>query len=147
MVRIDAKIEIALPPEKVWSRIWLSDVEKLPKWRPLVKKVTTTSKRRKGVGVTWREIHEIEGHRLVGERECIEWMENKIFAWRSTSGLTVIGSWTLKPTERGTEITVMMDLGFPQKIGGKAINQEETGARIRVGLTKDLEFMKKILEK
>lgn len=147
MVRIDAKISIALPPEHVWSHIWLSNVETLPRWRPLVKKVSITSKQRSGAGMTWHEIHEIEGHRLVGERECIEWVKNRTFTWRSTSGLTVIGSWRLKPTGGGTELAVVMDLGFPNKIGGKAVNQEETAAKMRDGLRKDLRRMKKTLEK
>lgn len=83
-MKIQRSIEIAVPPDKIWS--FLIEPEKIMKWFTLLQKFEYTSKQRSGVGTSFY-YEEKSGGRLMKLNYAVtEWVENKRLAFGLTSG-------------------------------------------------------------
>jgi len=126
---VERTAEIKAPVEKVWAI--LTDWDRLREWAKSVEKFEVTSKQRSGVGMTFREVGVIAGgraQRYDARCDVIEFVENKIIAWRVTSGDKWVRkgnrtSWTVKPTEVGARLTYTSDYEVPYSIFGKIIDK------------------------
>ena len=81
--------------------------------------------------------------------EITESIENKKMTTRSTSGnVTLFGTFSLKPTEAGTEITNVVDYEMPYSILGKIIDKLVVGRKVEkeIDMERSLEKLKSILE-
>ncbi|MFQ6080277.1 MAG: SRPBCC family protein [Candidatus Bathyarchaeia archaeon] len=146
MARIEKSIVINAPPEKVFALS--ADVERMPEWMDTVKEVKVTSKERTGVGATSHWVVEAGGTRAEFDSETTEWVENEKIAWRTTSGnITMFGSGTLKPVERGTEYTWVMDYELPYSILGKIIDKLKVSKDFEKDMARALQNLKNLLEK
>jgi len=84
----------------------MTDWDRYPEWAKSVEKFEVTSKQRSGVGVTIHEVGVPAGrHRYDVHHKITEFVENKIIAFRITSGDKLVrkgskGSWTISPPKR-----------------------------------------------
>ena len=145
MARIEKSIEIGVPPEKVWPMLYW---DRLPEWLDGIKEAEYTSEEKDAVGATAHVIGETAGIKAEFDVEITEYIENKKATWRSTAGnLTAIGLTTLKPTEAGTELTLVMDYDLPYSILGKIVDKLVVGREMENGFERGLKKLKNILEK
>ena len=146
MTRIEKSIEINASPEKVWPLI---AHERIPEWFELFKKVESTSKEKDNVGATHHMTSEIAGvARAEWDGETTEWIENKMYAWRSIGGhFTGFGSMILSPTNTGTKFSMMMDYELPYSVLGKMIDKLRVHRVIDNSINEGLKKLKDMLEK
>ena len=145
MARIEKSIEIKAPAEKVWQLLFW---DRLPEWMDGIKKAEYTSEKRAEVGATAHVISEAAGVKAEWDVEITEYVENEKATWRSTAGnITAFGTTTLKPTEAGTEINLVIDYELPYSILGKIIDRLMVGKEMEKGFERALEKLKNILEK
>jgi len=145
LARVEKSIEIGAPPEKVWPMLYW---DRLPEWLNGIKEAEYTSEEKDSVGATAHVVGETARIKVEWDIEITEYIENKKATWRSTAGnLTAIGLTTLKPTEVGTELTLMMDYDLPYSILGKIVDKLMVGREMEKGFERSLEKLKKILEK
>ena len=151
--RIEKSIEIKASPEKVWEMLaW----DRHPEWIDAMKSVEYTSEvstpeDKFRVGATAHITPVSERAREEFDVEITESLENEKISSRysySIGGVqNVTGSYILKPTEGGTEMTLVYNYEMPWGIFGKVIDRLYNffkGERI---VEKSLEKLKSILEK
>lgn len=145
MTRIERSIEIRAPPEKIWELLaW----DRTPEWYRYIKRAEYTSETRAGVGATAHVIGEAEGQKFEYDIEVTKYVENERAAWRTTSGTwTAFGSGTLKPTEAGTKVTIVINYQLPYSVLGKIIDRLKGRKAMEKGLETALENLKSIVEK
>ncbi|MFB0569463.1 MAG: SRPBCC family protein, partial [Nitrososphaeria archaeon] len=121
---IEKSIEIRAPPEKVWEMLAL---DRFPEWMDSMKSVAYTSEVR-----TSEDKYRVgaSAHVIAREGEFdLEIMENieneKISSrWRGTERVrNTIVTYTLKPTEAGTEMTYAVDYEMPWGVLGKFLDK------------------------
>lgn len=145
MARIEKAIEIAAPPEKVWSMLYW---DRIPEWLDGIKEAEYTSEEKDVVGATAHVVGETAGIRVEFDIEITEYLEFEGATWRSTAGnFTAIGLTTLKPTEAGTELTLVMDYDLPYSILGRIIDKLLVSRDMDSGFERGLEKLKNMLEK
>jgi uncharacterized membrane protein len=146
LTRIEKSIEINAPPEKVWGMV---EHEKLPEWFELFEKAELTSKEDDKLGATHHmtsELYDIV--KIEWDGEITEWIENKMYAWRSIGGpFTGFGSMTLTPTKSGTKFTMVMDYGVPHSFLGKLMDKLLIHEALERAFDEGLKKLKAILEK
>ena len=148
MTRIEKSIEIKAPPEKVWEMLAL---DRCPEWMDDLKsseyitEVHTPEDRYKvGTSAHWKKVKK-EEH----DMEIMESLENEKIVFRTSpiQGVIMTGTFTLKPTEAGTEMAYIVDYEMPWSIFGKILDK----LLVRRTLEKDIEGeskkLKSILEK
>ena len=151
MGRLEKSIEIRAPPEKVWEMFaldrlleWEEGYQKNIKSVEYVSEVRTPEDKYR-VGAS---AHVLTKKQKEFDLEITESLEKEKMTTRSTSGnATLIGTYTLKPTEPGTEVTYMMDYELPHSILGKIIDKLVVGRMMEKEYEKALEKLKSILEK
>jgi len=146
--RIEKSIEIKAPPEKVWEMLAL---DRMPEWMDDLKsseyitEVHTPEDRYKvGTSAHWMKVDK-EDH----DMEIMESLENEKIVFRTSPvhGVRMTGTFTLKPTEAGTEMTYAADYTMPWGVLGKFLDK----VMIKKAMLKDIEgeskSLKSILEK
>jgi len=108
MEKVSYEISISAPPEKVFDII--SGVEDFAKYSSLIKEI----KRLNGKRFLWKI--EVFGIPLTWEAEVTESKKPEIFRWRSVKGVYNAGSYSLKPSGKGTAVRFEMQYTIPIKI-------------------------------
>jgi uncharacterized membrane protein len=146
LTRIEKSIEINALPEKIWPMI---AHERLPEWFDLFQKIELTSKEDDKLGATHKmtsELYDIV--HIEWEGETTEWIENKMYAWRTTGGpFTGFGSMNLTPIKTGTKFTMEMDYGIPYSFLGKLMDKLLIHEALEKAFDEGLKNLKEILEK
>ena len=147
--RLEKSIEIQAPPEKIWE---LLAFDRSPEWMgDMTTKAEYTS-----------EIHSLDDkfkvgttafawtHSGIGSKlEIIESLKYEKMTTRSTSSsrwkMTSISTFTLKPTQRDTEVSYVMDYEF-HSILGKMLNKLVFDRWAETEYEKALQNLKSLLE-
>jgi len=143
LTRVETSIVINAPPEKVWEMLAL---DRMPEWMDDLKsseyitEVHTPEDRYK-VGTT---AHWIKVKKEEHDMEIIESLENEKIAFLTSpiQGVRVTGTFTLKPTEVGTEMTYAVDYTMPWGVLGKFLDK----VMIKRAMLKDIEGESKSLK-
>lgn len=144
--KIEKSVRISAPPEKVF--ILLTDRKEAPKWNKLIKEARVTSKEATGVGSTVHYVGEAGGARGEWDIETTEWVKNKKYAWRTTSGdVAMLTTWTLDEVNGGTELTYEIRYELPYSILGKIIDRLKASRDIENGMIAALQNLKQLSEK
>ena len=144
--RMEKSIAIRVPPKKVWEMLafdkatdWMGDLMTSAEYTSEVQ----TLKDKFKVGAT---VHTCTHSGIESDIEIIESIKNEKITSRTTSrNMTSIGTFSLKPTETGTEVTYVMEYewhSIPWKILGAVLSRW-----IKKDSEKGLEKLRKILEK
>ena len=145
MARIERSIEIKAPSEKVWP---LLSWERCAEFNPSIKSVKSTSEKKRGVGETAHVVGEGDDQKFEYDIEVTEYVENERCSWRTTSGdWTALGTYVLKPTEAGTELTMITDYQLPYSLLGKIIDKLRVRKGVERNIETALENIKSIVEK
>ena len=145
MARIEKSIVINAPPEKVFAKI--VDFEGMIEWNDKIKESKITSKKRKGVGVTFHQVAMPGGTRIESDVEVTEWIENERIDVRSTAGnFTFLGSHILKPVTGGTELTTVANYEMPYSILGKIIDKLKISKDMEKNIESANQYLKNLLE-
>ncbi len=121
-MRVQRSIEIAAPPEKIWS--FLVESEKILKWCITFKKFEYTSEQRSGVGTPLYVEEKAGGPLMKLNFAVTEWVENERLAFSMTSGTGVKGyeqRWIVEATPSGSRFTFTENVELPFGIIGKLI--------------------------
>ena len=144
--KIEKSVKISAPPEKVF--VLLTDRKELPKWNKLIKEARVSSKEQMGVGSTVHYVGEAGGARGEWDSETTEWVKDKKYAWRTTSGdVAMLVAWTLKQIDGATELTYEIRYELPYSILGKIINKLKASKDIENGMIAALQNLKQLSEK
>lgn len=145
MARIEAKVEIRAPLEKVFD--YVADVsDNHPKFFHFVKKVEATSEVKRGSGSTFRYEVKSGGIKNWFENKVIKYVENEVMEWKSIAGMKNEGRWAFAPTEKGTEVTFLMDYELPASYLGKVLDKLFVERQNRKDISESLQRLKAILE-
>ena len=134
---VSMSVEIEAPPEEVWP--FLVEPEKAKQWFTALKIFEWTSEKHEGVGSTfyWKEEANNRIYNL--NFETTEWVENRVFGYRMTSGdffKSYDERWEIDPTPNGSRFTFNDHIEFPYGPFGKVIGwfaakgAKETGAEV-----------------
>lgn len=144
--RIEKSVKINASLEKVFAL--LTDRKEVPKWNKLIKEAIVTSKEQTGVGSTVHYVGEAGGARGEWDIETTEWVKNKKYATRTTSGdLAMLATWTLKEVDGGAELTYEIRYELPYSILGNIINRLRASKDIENGMIAALQNLKQLSEK
>jgi len=145
MARIEAKIEIEVPVEKVFD--YVADVaENHGKFFHFVKKVEATSTLKRGLNATYRYEAKSGGIKNWFENKVTNYVENELMEWTSIAGMKNKGRWAFVPTEKGTEVTFLMDYELPASYLGKVLDKLFVERENRKDIKESLQSLKTILE-
>ncbi|MCK4387238.1 MAG: SRPBCC family protein, partial [Dehalococcoidia bacterium] len=118
-MKVEKSIEIAAPPEKIWSLV--SERENLLRWHPRAQRFDFIGEQRSGVGATFYMEGKSDGGPTRSVCEITEWQENKKFAFHEILGMTkkFDAAFTIEATETGSRLTMLWDTVLPYWIIGK----------------------------
>ena len=121
-MRVQGSIEIAAPPEKIWS--FLVEPEKILEWCITLKKFEYTGEQRSGVGTPFYWEEKAGGPLMKLYFAVTEWVENERLAFSMTSGNLVKGYeqwWSVEAIPSGSRFNFMEEVELPYGIIGKII--------------------------
>lgn len=145
MARIEAKIEIEAPVEKVFDYV-ANVAETHGQFFYFVQKVEATSAVKRGLDSTFRYDVKSAGIKSWFENRVTTFVENELMEWESIGGMKNEGRWTFMPTEKGTEVTFLMDYELPASYLGKVLDKLFVERENRKDISQSLEKLKQILE-
>ncbi len=145
MARIEAKIEVDAPMEKVFD--FVADVpENHPKFFHFVEKVEATSELKRGLGATFKYEVKSGGIKNWFENKITKYSEKEGIEWKSIAGMKNEGGWSFTATKKGTEVTFFMDYELPASYLGKLLDKLFVERENRKDVNQSLQNLKAILE-
>jgi uncharacterized membrane protein len=147
--RIENSIEITAPPEKVWEMLPL---DRLPEWvegyKGELKSVEYTSevrtpKDKLRVGASAHGIPKKQGKPIKFNFEITESLENEKITYRLYGNYRAFVTHILKPLEKGTKMTHIIDYEMPWSILGKILEPLFFRRLMRKEFERDLQNFKK----
>ena len=118
MPRIENLAEISNTPENVIKYLW--DVHNLPNYLP-ISKVKVLEKKEDHIRVS----HKLAAARMNMNLVCdLRKLENDTkLEYRTIKGMNVQGSWILQPTDKGTNLTYIIEYKPPGWILGPVLDK------------------------
>ena len=145
MAKIEAKVEIELPVERVFE--YVADVvETHSRFFDSVEKVEATSELNRGPGSTFRYEAKSGGIKSWFENKITNYVENELMEFESVAGMKNRGKWSFASTPKGTEVTFLFDYELPGSYLGKAIDKIFVERQNRKDVEKSLKRLKDLLE-
>ena len=116
MARVEKRITIQAPPEKVFA--YLNDPSKGPGFWPSLTAVKDVEPLVSG-GHRWRYVYKMAGLNFEGSNETAEFVPNRRLVVRSQGGIEATVTWTLDPQDGGTVVGLNADYKVPIPVLGK----------------------------
>ena len=145
----EASIEIAAPPEKVWS--YLTEREKVLQWAPAeglrVERFDWVGEQQSGVGATFYAVQKVDARIIRLLCEVTEWVEKEKFALHLILGdqKRHDENWAIQATESGSKLTLVLNIVLPYRVIGKIYGLFVRGM-IKRTVEKQLANLKKLAE-
>ena len=148
MTRVETSILIDAPPEKVWEMLAL---DRMPEWMDdlisseYITEVNTPEDRYKvGTSAHWIKVKKEEHDMTITES-----IENEKIVYRTSpiQGAIVDGTFTLKPTEAGTEMTYAADYEMPWGVFGKLFDKLIVERMMKKDIEGEAKSLRNFLEK
>ena len=119
-MRVGRSVEIATPPEKIWP--FLVEPEKILKWCITLDKFEYKGEQRSGAGANFYFEEKAAGKIMKLNFKVTEWVDNRIIAFKMTSGNMVKDyeqKWAVEPGPSGSTFTFMENVELPYGVIGK----------------------------
>jgi uncharacterized protein YndB with AHSA1/START domain len=119
-MKVQRSIEIAAPAVKIWS--FLIEPDKISKWYTTMQQFKYTSQQRSGIGTPFYFEEKAAGRVMKINFIVTEWVENRILAFRMTSGDFLKGyeqRWTIETIPSGSRFTYLENIKLPYGVIGK----------------------------
>ena len=110
-MRIARSILIERPPAAVFALV--SDLKRGPEWFTGITRWEPRSRKRRGVGATYRVLVRVGSVEAGGTLVVTEWKPPRTIAWESEQGIDQRGRWRLRPTASGTELCLEVEFSLP----------------------------------
>ena len=110
-MRVSQRIQIERPPADVFKLI--GDLPQHPaflvgtSWKPV-------SEQTQGLGARYRVLMKVGSVQIGGVVEVIRWEDDAVIEWSAVQGVRQTIRWLLSPTDRGTDLSIVVDY----EIGG-----------------------------
>ncbi|MDA4123647.1 MAG: SRPBCC family protein [Thaumarchaeota archaeon] len=147
MPTLEKSIEIAAPPEVVWSII--ADPSFVPKLYPHVISVTPSHSRIATVGKSVTITAKVAGRKIKASLEATEVVPNQRFSVKHLpDGFldTYLSTITLAPTKKGTNVTEKVEYEAHAGYLGKSVSALFANRLVKENVLKSLENLKEIAE-
>ncbi len=109
MIRLDFTQDIKAPVERVFA--YVTDFRRAAEWQDDVVEATTKSNSRPRVGTKVKTVRLLMGERLESMGQVTEYVPNRKFAFKSTSGPVKYSlSQTFSPSNGGTRLETHMEM-------------------------------------
>ena len=118
MTRLESSAEIGNTPENVGKYIW--DVKNLPNYLP-ISDVRVLEKRENFIKLKHKMTAAKMPMNLVCEFKKFD--DDKKLEYRTIKGMSVQGSWILEPSDKGTNLTYILEYTPPGWILGPLLNR------------------------
>ena len=145
MAKIEAKVEIETPTEKVFDYV-ANGAENHGKFFHFVEKVEATSELKRGPGSTFRYEAKSGGIKSWFENKITNYVESELMEFESVAGMKNRGKWSFASTPKGTEVTFLFDYELPGSYLGKVIDRVFVERQNRKDVEKSLKRLKDLLE-
>ena len=119
---VQKSIEIASPPDKIWS--FLIEPEKIMKWCITLQNFKYTGEQHSGVGTPIYFEEKAAGQLMKLNFAITEWAEKQKLAFKMTSGNFVKGyeqRWAVEAITSGSKFTFMEEVKLPFGFIGKVL--------------------------
>src|SRR5262245_5878490 len=121
-MRIEQKIEVAVPPAAVWA--YITDPSHYCDFMDGVTRWEVAGNRDRGLGARYRMLIHIGSADVGGLIEVVEWKPARNMAWSSVTGVDQRGRWLLRDAGDGrTRVIFRLDYG----VAGGGINGMSAG--------------------
>jgi len=117
MAKIEGDILIKAPKEKAWA--FLTDVEKLPDWMPLLTEVSDVQG--EGVGRSYNWGYKFMGIKFKGKNKVIEEIPNQKNITEAEGGIKAKWDWDFASEGEDTKVHVIVDFNIPGPVLGKFV--------------------------
>ena len=144
-MRIDEKISIDAPAEKIWEIVtdpsqYGSFADSITRWEP------EDEKKDRGLGARYSMRMLVGSAEVGGLVEVVEWHECEDMAWNSVTGIDQRGRWRLREQEDGTtEVSLRLAYHAPGGILGM-ISDRVSAHIVRGNLQRTLANLKAMIE-
>ena len=109
-MRIEQKIEIAVPPAAVWG--YVTDPGNYCEFMEGITRWDVAGNRDRGLGARYRMLIHIGSADVGGLIEVVEWKPGRNMAWSSVTGVDQRGRWLLRESGNGgTRVTFRFAYG------------------------------------
>lgn len=115
--RVERSTTISAPVEKVFP--YIDDPMSQLEWLPGIMEVKDITG--EGVGAHQRFSYKMIGIRLEGESTCTQYIPNKRIVTESKGGVVSTWTWTFKPENGGTRLSVVVDYTIAIPLLGKVV--------------------------
>lgn len=117
MSRITKTVSIKASPKEVLA--YIADVKNHPAFISALKSVSNLKGSLRQVGEGWDWTFVIAGMEIQGKAETAEYVEDKLYSFKTTSGIMSTFIYSVKPEGDGTQLTADVDYEVPQNVLGK----------------------------
>lgn len=147
MPTLEKTVEIAAPPEVVWSII--ADPSFVPKLYPHIVAVTPSHSRIATVGKSVTITAKVAGRRMLASLEATEVVPNKRFSYKHLPDGFLdkyLCSIALEPTKKGTRLTESVDYEAHAGYLGKTVSKLVVHRLVKENVEESLKNIKEIAE-
>ncbi len=142
MINAKATVTIRKPVDAVWVFVGTGYVQNHPKWDPRTIKTELKGSMAKGAQGT--EVRRQGGRNTTYQFEVTEFMPNEKVSFKASgSSVSLIWSYVVRPTEKGTQLTIDMNIAFG---GLMRLFQPLLGRSVRAEVSKNASEIKRLLE-
>lgn len=144
-MRVAAQIDIAAPPELVWS--FVTDPERYLHFMSGMTRWEVVSEQDRGIGARYRLLMRVGSAEVGGLVETVEYEEPRDLAWTSVTGVDQRGRWRLRARE-GERTHVELRLSYGVAGSGVVgwIAEQVAAPTVRGNLRRSLAELKRQAE-
>jgi uncharacterized membrane protein len=144
-MRVAAQVDIAVPPELVWS--FVTDPGRYLHFMSGVTRWEVVSEQERGIGARYRTLMRVGSAEVGGLVETVEYDEPRDLAWTSVTGIDQRGRWRLRPRE-GERTRVELRLSYGVAGSGVAgwLAEHVAAPTVRENLRRSLAELKRQAE-
>ena len=117
MSRITKVVSIKAKPKDVLA--YIADVKNHPAFISALKSVSNLKGNPRQIGEGWDWTFVIAGIEIKGKAETADYVEDKRYSFKTTSGIISTFIYSVKPEGDGTQLTADVEYEVPQNVLGK----------------------------
>ena len=121
MSRITKVVSIKSDPKSVLE--YIADIENHPAFISALKSVDNLSGNARNVGETWDFTFTMGGVDIIGKAETSDYVEGKVYAFKTTNGITSTFRYTVEPESDGTRLTMDVEYEIPENVLAKILDK------------------------
>jgi uncharacterized membrane protein len=144
-MRVGAQIDIAAPPDLVWS--FVTDPKRYLHFMDAITRWEVVSDRDRGLGARYQTLMRVRSAEVGGLVEVVEYDEPRDLAWTSVTGIDQRGRWRLREREgRRTHVELRLSYGIAGAGIGGWLAEQLAAPTVRGNLQRSLQELRRQAE-